>query len=54
MELCATDMHTISTAMLYTEEKWDITCRKLVPKLYHNNKNSFRLVIMSANGILQK
>ena len=27
-EIHATDMHTISTTMLFTEQKWDIMCKK--------------------------
>ena len=27
MEICATNMHTISTSMLHTEQKWDKTCK---------------------------
>ena len=26
---CATNMHTVSTSTLHTEQKWDKTCRKL-------------------------
>ena len=54
MEMCATDMHTISTTMLCTEEKWDIMCKKLISQLHCSNKSSFKSVIMSANGILPK
>ena len=47
-------MHTIGTTMLHTEKMWDITCKTLVSELCHSSKISFKLVIMSANGILQK
>ena len=53
-EVCATDMHTISTTMLCTKQMQDITCKKLASQLHCSNKGSFKLVIMSANGILQK
>ena len=52
--ICTTDMHTISTAMLHTEQKWDILYMKLVSQKCHGNTSSFMSVIMSANSILQK
>ena len=54
IEICATDIHTISTSMIHTEQKWDIKCIKLVSQLCHNNKSSFKSVKISANHILQK
>ena len=54
MEICATHIHTVSTTMLHTEQKWDIMCRKLVSQICHNNQSSFKSPIMSASGILQK
>ena len=53
-EIHATDKHTISTTMLYIEQKWDIMCRKLVSQLCHSKKSSFKSVIIIASGILQK
>ena len=47
-------MHTLSTTMLHTEQKWDITCKNLVSQLCYSNKGNFKSVITSANGILQK
>ena len=54
MEICATDMHTLSTNMLYTEQRQDKTHRKLVLQICHINKSRFKSLIMSASGILQK
>ena len=54
MEICATNMHNVSTSMLHTEGKWDKTCRKLVSQIYYGNKSRFKSVIMSTSGILQK
>ena len=54
MKVHATDMHIISTTMLCTEQKGGITCKKLASQLSHSKKCSFKSVIMSANGILQK
>ena len=54
MEIYTTDLHTTSTSMLCTEQRRDITCRKLASQLHHCKKSSFKSVIMSANGILQK
>ena len=48
------DMHTISTTMLQTEQKWNMPGKKLASKLCHSKKSSFKSVIMSTNGILQK
>ena len=53
MDTCVTDMHTISTTMLCTNQKWDITCGKLASPLHNGNKNSFKSFIMCVNGILQ-
>ena len=53
-EICATDMHTVSTTMLHTVQMWDIRCRKLASQMHHGNKISFKSVIMSENDILQK
>ena len=47
-------MHTISTTMICTEQRWDITCKKLASQLHHTNEGKFRSVLMSENGILQK
>ena len=47
MEICTTDMHTVSTTMLYTDQKCNITCRKLLSQLHHGNKSSFKSAIMS-------
>ena len=54
MEICATNMHTLSTTVLHTEQRWDITCKKLVSQSHHSNKGNFKSVIMSGNDILQK
>ena len=51
IEICATDMHTISINMLYTEQKWGKMCRKLVSQICHTNESSFKSVIMSASAI---
>ena len=32
-EICAADMHTLSTSMLNTEQKQNIVCRKLASQL---------------------
>ena len=37
-EIHATDMHTISTTMFCSEQKWDIMCKKLVSQSCHSNK----------------
>ena len=54
MEVCAICMHTIDIDMVHNEEKWDITCKKLASQICHSNKNSFKSVTLSADGILQK
>ena len=54
MEICETDKHTVSTTMFCTEQKWDIMCRKLASQLCQGYKSSFKSVIMSLNGILQR
>ena len=54
MEVLPTNMHIVSTTLVCTEQKWDMTCQKLASQLCHNNKSNFNSVTMSANGILQK
>ena len=54
MKVCATDMHTLSTTIIHTEQMWDITCTKLESQLQHGNKGNFKPVILSASHILQK
>ena len=54
MEICATSMHTVDTNMLCNEQKWDKTFKKLASQVRHSNKNSFKPVTLSANGISQK
>ena len=49
-----TNIHTINIRILCTEQKWDKICRKLTPQVCHSNKSSFKSVIMSVSGILQK
>ena len=50
MEVHATNMHTLSTTMLYIEEKLDINFKKKVAsQLCHINKGIFKSVIMSVN-----
>ena len=53
---CNWDMHTLSTTMLCTEQKWDTMCRKLACHNYATATivTSWQLVIMSTNGILTK
>ena len=53
-EVHEASMHTLSTTRIHTEEKSDITCKKLALQLHHSNKGNFKLVIMSANGIYTK
>ena len=40
-EISATHMHTISTSMLCTKQKWDKMCRNLALQIYHCNKVSY-------------
>ena len=40
--------------MLCTEQKWEKMCRKPASQICHGNKSSFKSVIMSVSGILQK
>ena len=47
MEICATNMHTLSTTMLHSEQKWDIICKKLALQLHHSNKSSFKFSYMA-------
>ena len=54
MEICATDIHNISTSMLHTEHMWDKMCGKLSSHICLGNKSNFKPVIMSASGILQQ
>ena len=56
MEVCATNMYTLSTMMLCTEPTWNITCKKLASQLYHSKKvsNRNKSVIIPANGILKQ
>ena len=49
-EACATNMHSLITTKLHTEQ----TCNKLSSQLCCCNKGNFKSVIMSANIILQK
>ena len=54
MEICTVDINTRGTTILYSEQKQDITCRKLASQVCHSNKSIFKSVIMSTNSILQK
>ena len=47
LEICATNMHTISISMLHTEQKQDKMCTILVLQW-------FKSITMSASGTLQK
>ena len=38
MEICATDMHTIRTSLLHTEQKWKKVCKKVVSQICHGKK----------------
>ena len=38
MEICETNMHTISTTMIHTEQKWDIICKKTSIRMRPQNK----------------
>ena len=38
MEISATDMHNVSITMLHTEQKEDITCRKLASQIHDGKK----------------
>ena len=53
-EICATNMHTLITSMLCSEQKQDKMCGKLALQIHHGNKSSFKSVTMSKSGILQK
>ena len=53
-EIWATDIHNLSMSILCTEKKWNKMCRKLASQIWCGNKSSFKSVIMSAIGILQK
>ena len=47
-------MHTVSTSMLCTEQKWNIMCKKEASQLHCSNESSLKSVKMFENGILQK
>ena len=54
MEIYASNIHTLGTSMLCTEQKWNITCKTPALQLCHCNKGNFKSIVMSASGILQK
>ena len=54
IEVHESNMNTINTTMLCTEQKQDITCKRLTSQLYYSSKGKFKSVIMSANGIQKK
>ena len=47
-------LQTLSKDKLHAEQRKDITCRNLAVQSYHKNRNSFNLVMNSADGLLQK
>ena len=54
IEIVTTDLQTISINKLYTKQKRDIHFRKLAVQSDHKNKNTFKAVIISPDGLLQK
>ena len=47
-------IHTLNSYVLHAEQKWDIICKKLTSQSHHSNRKTFNIVVISANGILQK
>ena len=47
-------MHIIEIDMFYNEQKQNKMCKKLASQIHCRNKNVFKLVILCANGILQR
>ena len=49
-----TDIQTLNIDRLHAKQKKDIHCGNLATESYINNKNSFNLVMISPDGLLQK
>ena len=53
-EVMANEIQTLSNDRLHAEQKKDMNCRKVAAQSYHKNRNSFNLVIISADSLLLK
>ena len=53
-EVVANKIKTLSTDRLHAKQRKDTNCRNLATQLCHKNRNSFNLVMISADGLLHK
>ena len=53
-EMVTTDIQTLSIDRLHTKQKKNIYLRNLAVQSYHKNKKTFKPVIISLKGLLQK
>ena len=53
-EMVSSNIQILCSDKLHTKQKKDIHCRKLAAQLHHKNKNTFKPVMISPDGLLQK
>ena len=52
-EVNISKIDTLDGNVLYDDQMWDITCKKLASQSHHSNKDTYSTVVISANCILQ-